>query len=98
MKKETNKKVTINDLANNIDTLAIMVAKGFDRVDAKIDKEIGEVKEKLGKVEKRLENVEESIATTNNNVLSLGDRTVPRFEFDKHLLRFSDLERRVKVK
>lgn len=93
MKKiaRNKKETTLNDLAGTIDNLAIMVAKGFDRVDAKIDKEVGEVKDRLGKVE-------ENLAATRQDVLNLGDRFVPRHEFHNLLVRFDRLEQKVKGK
>ncbi|HAS85119.1 MAG TPA: hypothetical protein DCS23_03580 [Candidatus Yonathbacteria bacterium] len=96
-----NKKVTIDDLA-------IMVARGFESVHNEIEEFQSEVNKKFEVVNERFEGLDESIATTNNNVLSLGDRSIssclrPRresgdSEFDKHLIRFSDLERKVKTK
>jgi len=97
MKKETSKKMTIDDLA-------IMVAKGFDGV----YKEIGEVKhemrERFDDVDKRFDKVEndiaevkENLASTRMDVLGIGDKFVSNHTFDKHLIRFSDLERKVKT-
>lgn len=86
MKNKVTKKVTIDDLA-------IMVAKGFEAV----DKRFNDVDKRFNAVDKRLDDVEESIATTNNNVLNLGDRTVLKFEFDKLVTRVVRLERKTKA-
>lgn len=89
MKKAPGKKkeATINDLA-------VMVAKGFDGV----HKEIGEVKNRLRNVESRLGNVEENLKATRQDVLNVGDRFVPRYEFDDFRIRFNRLEQKVKGK
>lgn len=84
MKKATNKKVTMDDLAG-------MVAKGFERVDERFDK----VEDRLGKVEDKLGKVEENLATTRMDVLGIGDRFVSKHEFNQHLIRFSLLEEKV---
>ena len=111
MKKEVTKKVTIDDLAVMItegreetNELARMVARGFSSKDKKfsdkfnrIDKRFDAADERFESIEKSIEGLEESIATTNNNVLSLGDRTVPRFEFESLMTRIVRLERKTKV-
>jgi len=80
MKKKT-KSVTIDDLA-------IMVAKGFSRTDeqfAKMDE----------KFEKKFQDVEENFKKVRNDILNMGDRFVPRHEFDSFLMRFHRLEQKV---
>lgn len=94
MKKETTKKVTINDLAKMIaegreetNELARMVAKGFDGV----YKEIGEVR-------KDITEVKENLASTRRDVLSMGDRFTMKFEFHDLASRVSVLEQKQKAK
>lgn len=70
MKKTVNKKVTISDLSNTIDSLAIMVAKGFEAVHKKFD----EVDSKFAEVKKDIAEVKENLASTRRDVLSMGDR------------------------
>lgn len=80
-----------------IDGLAVMVAKGFDRVEDRIgnvEKRLGGVEERLGGVEERLGNVEESLKVTRRDILNIGDRFVPRFEFDNLLIRVGKLEQK----
>lgn len=96
-----NKKVTLDSLSKMIaegreetNDLARMVARGFESM----HNEIGEVKNRLGKVEDRLGKVEENLATTRMDVLGIGDRFVSKHEFHQHLIRFSLLEEKVKLK
>lgn len=105
MKKVVPEKVTIGDLAGTIDNLAIIVAKGFDgvekkfdEVNIKIDKEIGEVKKDIAEVKKDVAEVKENLSATRRDVLEIGDRFVPRYEFHDLLIRFDKLEQQVKAK
>ena len=95
------KKIRGNKKETSINDLAVMVAKGFDGV----HKEMGEVKSKiknvegrLGNIESRLGSVEENLKATRQDVLNVGDRFVPRYEFDDLRIRFNRLEQRVKGK
>lgn len=99
------KKISSKNKETTIDDLAMMVARGFNEMNTKIDKEIGEVKkeirevkDRLGNVEDKLENVEENLNATRMDVLGIGDRFVSKHEFSQHLVRFSLLEQRVKTK
>lgn len=87
MKKVTNKKMTIDDLA-------VMVAKGFDAVYKKFD----EVDSKFDEVKDRLEKVEENLASTRRDILSMGDRFTMKFEFHELANRVGLLEQKRKVK
>lgn len=82
--KKKSKDITIEDLA-------IMVANGFGTT----HKEIAEVKHRLCNVEDRLGNVEENLKATRRDVLDIGDRFVPRYEFDNLLIRFGRIEQKV---
>lgn len=94
MKKVVTKKVTINDLSNTIDNLAIMVAKGFDSV----YKEIGEVKKDVAEVKKDITEVKENLASTRRDVLAMGDKFTLKYEFHDLTNRVSLLEQKRKVK
>lgn len=94
MKKVVTKKVTIDDLSNTIDNLAIMVAKGFDSV----HNEITEVKKDITEVKRDIAEVKENLATTRMDVLGIGDKFVSRHDFNQHLIRFDLLEQKVKAK
>lgn len=79
--------------------LAIMVAKGFDRIEKRFDTvegRLGKVEERLDGVEERLENVEEGVQSVRGSILDLGDRTVQRYEFEDLRTRFDGLEQKVK--
>ncbi|MFA6392614.1 MAG: hypothetical protein WCW54_00810 [Candidatus Paceibacterota bacterium] len=88
MKKVTkNKKITIDDLA-------IMVAKGFTKVDERFDK----VENELNGVKKDISEVKENLRTTRNDVLNIGDKFVPYHTFDQLTNRVSILEKKIKIK
>src|SRR3989344_6437463 len=100
MKKAITKKVTIEDLSGTIDSLAIMVSKGFDRVDKrfdKVDERFDKVDDRFNKVEKDIIELNENLATTRMDVLGIGDKFVSKHEFSQHLTRFSLLEQMVKA-
>lgn len=94
MKKMATKKVTLNELSNTIDNLAIMVAKGFDNV----YKEIGEVKKDINEIKNDVAEVKENLASTRRDVLSMGDRFTMKFEFHELASRVSVLEQKRKIK
>lgn len=105
MKKVAPEKVTIGDLAGTIDNLAIMVAKGFDSVEnkfAEVNKKFDEVNKKIdkeiGEVKKDIAEVKDNLVATRRDVLEIGDRFVPRYEFHDLLIRFDKLEQKVNTK
>lgn len=101
MKKVATKNVTMEDLSNTIDNLAIMVARGFEGIDKRFDKveeRLEGVEDRLEKVEVKLERVEDNLNTTRMDVLGIGDKFVSKQEFSQHLIRFSLLEQKVKAK
>ena len=94
MKKSVKKSVTIEDLA-------IMVANGFTRVEdrlGKVEDRLGKVEDRLGKVEEDLKEVREDVKATRRDVLDIGDRFVPRPEFDRLFIRVGKLEQRPSAK
>ena len=87
------------DITNN--DLAVMVANGFSSVDKRfdsVDKRFDAVDKRFDKVENRLTNVEEAIKSTRQDVLKIGDRFVPRYEFDTLLSRVGRIEQRLEGK
>lgn len=95
MKKILRKKeITNEDIVGTIDNLAIMVAKGFDRVEDRI----GKVEDRIGNIEKEVGEVKENLASTRRDILEDGDRFVQKYEFHNLLLRFDRLEQKVKEK
>ncbi len=81
-----------------IDNLAIMVAKGFSRTDeqfAKIETRFERVDGQFAKIDTQFEKVEENFKKVRNDILNMGDRFVPRHEFDSFLMRFHRLEQKV---
>ncbi len=110
MKKNLSKKNGVT-----IDDLAIMIAKGFDSIEKRlevvekrlevvekrlevVEKRLEVVEKRLGSVEERLGSVEENLKSTRRDLLNLGDRFVPRYEFDDFKIRFNRLEKKIKEK
>ena len=84
-----------------IDSLAVMVAKGFSSVDKRFDKvedRLTGVEGRLTGVEDRLTTVEEVLKATRQEVLNIGDRFVPRYEFDTLLSRVIRIEQKLEGK
>lgn len=79
-----------------IDDLAIMVAKGFDDVKKELKTEF---KTELGsfksETEENFKKVEDNFKKVRSDILNMGDRFVPRHEFDSFLMRFHRLEQKV---
>lgn len=83
-KTSKNKNVTIDDLA-------VMVANGFGRVEKRFEG----VDERFERIESDIKELREEVKATRRDVLDIGDRFVPRYEFDNLLVRFSRLEQKV---
>lgn len=105
MKKATNKKMTIDDLAMMItegreetNELARMVAKGFDGMNNELGEFKREVNKRFNETEKDLAEVKENLASTRRDVLSMGDRFTMKYEFHELASRVSVLEQKQKVK
>ncbi len=85
-----------NKKSVSIDDLAIMVAKGFDDVKKELKTEF---KTELNffkvETENNFKNVEDNFKKVRNDILNMGDRFVPRHEFDSFLMRFHRLEQKV---
>ena len=82
----------------SIDDLAAMVAKGFNGVDEKfndVNKRFDGVNKRFDGVDKEISELSQSVKVARRDILYLGDRFVPRYEFDSLLVRFRKLEERV---
>ncbi|GEM_PF-5619401 len=94
--KKNKKSVTTDDLA-------IMVARGFDDVKKEFKTELnsfkGETEENFKKVRNDLTSfkveTEDNFKKVRNDILNVGDRFVPRHEFDSFLVRYHRLEQKV---
>lgn len=94
-------KTTVDDLAANVsnlnttvDDLAAMTAKGFENVDKRfeqVDKRIDGVRDE---VKDEMADLRENLKATRRDVLDIGDRFVPRYEFDSLLMRVGKLEQK----
>jgi len=95
------KNITINDLSiamskgfehsnKQIENLAIMTAKGFEKTATK-----EELKQNINEVREDINEVKENLKATKQDVLSIGDRFVPRNEFDHLLISHGRLEKKV---
>jgi polyhydroxyalkanoate synthesis regulator phasin len=79
-------KITLEKLAESIDTLATMVKKGFDAIDAKF----GQVETKFGQIETRLTNIEQG----QEDVILKLDNFAYKFEVKELQKRVTKLERK----
>ena len=87
MKRSGKKETTIDDLA-------VMVAKGFSAVDKRFEI----VDKKFEIIDKKLIDLDDSIKATRQDVLRVGDRFVPRYEFDTLLSRVIRIEQKLQGK
>lgn len=67
--------------------LAMMVARGFERVDKKFDE-----------VDKKFTEVKDNLASTRRDILEMGDRFTLKYEFYDLSVRVGLLEQKRKVK
>lgn len=77
----------VGDLSATVDNLAVMVARGFERVDGR-----------FGILEEKVDQLGENVQAARRDILNIGDRFVPRYEFDNLLVRLSRLEERMRNK
>lgn len=70
-----------------IDDLAIMTQNNFERMDKRFEK-----------IDTRLTNLEEGQKKINRDILDIGDKFVPRSEFDNLVIRFNRLDEKVRTK
>lgn len=98
-------KVTIEGIAKLItdshESLARSVALGFAGVDTKftkIDGQFAKIDKRFEKVDKEFEKVENNFVKIRTDILDIGDKFVPRHEFDTLLIRVGRLEQRVNEK
>ena len=68
-----------------LDDLAIMVGNGFNAVD-----------KRLASVESDISFLKGAVKKVNQDVLNIGDRFVPRYEFDGLLIRVGKLEEKAR--
>ena len=108
MKKSSKKNVNLDSLAIMIANGFSSVDKRFDKIEdrlTKVENRLTSVEDRLTKVENRLTSVEDRLGTvedvlkaTRQDVLNIGDRFVPRYEFDTLLSRVSRIEQRLQGK
>lgn len=78
----------------NLENLAVMVAKGFERQDEKF----AHIDERFTQINEQFKNVDENFKKVRRDILEIGDRFVSRHEFEKFVSRFNALEAKVKGK
>lgn len=91
MKKTIKKEMSIEDLAT-------MVARGFDRLESKIDATKDDLYLFKRETELNFKKVDESFIKIRGSILDMGDKFVSKHEFDKFVSRFNLLEAKVKGK
>lgn len=91
MKKALMKKVSTEDLA-------MMVSRGFLGMDERFEKMENRFDSFKKETEENFKDVEENFKKIRNDILNIGDRFVPRHEFDTLTVRVGRLEQRVSEK
>ncbi|MES2088251.1 MAG: hypothetical protein V4467_04660 [Patescibacteria group bacterium] len=91
MKKELNKKISLEDLAG-------MVARGFSDVDRRFEKQENNIEAFKVETRENFKQVEENFKKVRNDILDIGDKFVRRNEFDTLLVRVGRLEQKVSGK
>lgn len=95
MKKETNKKITIDDLA-------LMMLKGFEEVktDLRSEMSVGfkKIDVRFDQIGKRFEDIEEELVKIRGNVNNTRDNFVPYHKFDALVTRVTNIENKGKSK
>ncbi len=85
MKKKFPHEVTLHRISEMIEDLAVSTAKGFARNDERFDN-----------LEKDIAELKENGKATRQAILNVGERFVPRYEFDNLLIRFNKLEQKIR--
>ena len=75
-----------------------MVAHGFAGMDTKFAEVDAKMEKGFEKVDKEFEKVENNFVKIRADILDIGDKFVPRHEFDALLIRVGRLEQRVNEK
>ena len=88
MKKENRKKISTEDLA-------VMVARGFSSMEGKMEGKFEKLENNLSTFKTE---TEDNFKKIRNDILNMGDKFVPRHEFDTLLIRVGRLEQRVQEK
>ncbi len=85
-----------------MEDLAGMVERGFEAADKKSDERFSGMEKRFDVLEKRFDTFEtetgKNFKKIRNDILDIGDKFVPRHEFDTLLIRVGRLEQRVSEK
>jgi len=83
MKKRSRKSITIKDVAETIDSLAIMTQNGFVEIDKKFEEQREYMDDRFDGVELRLDRIENLILTDHTQRLERLEDRMRRFEVSK---------------
>ncbi len=97
-RKSLKKEVTLHSMTNLIENLAASTARGFEKMSEKMDERFTRVDDRLNRHDKDFAELKENVKSTRQAVLDVGDRFVPRYEFDNLLIRFNKLDQKVRGK
>ena len=101
MKKQNQKKIaTMADVVQQIDELAVMTSKGFDRVEERfegIDRRFEAIDKRFVEIERRLDKIWLEVGTMRRDVYDIKKEMIQREEFEQLVARVEFLEKRLKV-
>jgi len=102
MKKQNQKKIaTMADVVQQIDELAVMTSKGFDRVEERfegIDRRFEAIDKRFVEIERRLDKIWLEVGTMRRDVYDIKKEMIQREEFEQLVARVEFLEKRLKVR
>lgn len=102
MKKQNQKKIaTMADVVQQIDELAVITSKGFDRVEERfegIDRRFEAIDRRFVEIELRLDKIWLEVGTMRRDVYDIKKEMIQREEFEQLVARVEFLEKRLKVR
>lgn len=99
IKKTNSLYAKLSILVRIVDSVAISVAKGFNKIDSRLEKvetRLEKVETRLDKVEIRIGEMDLNIQSTRRDVLNMGDKFVSYHMFDQLASRVYVLEKKQK--
>lgn len=102
MRKKYSKKVaTLGSIAKSVDDLAVITARGFERVDKRfeaVDKNFASIGQRFESMEQKLDELWLEVGIVRRDVFQIKEDMVHRDEFDDLKARVKFLEGKLRVK
>lgn len=94
------REASLASIEKNIDDLAIIVKKGFDRVDKRfeeVDKRFDQIDKRLELIEARIEHMDARLRMIEMDVAEIRKQLVYRDEFERLITRVEFLEQKLQI-